>query len=110
MTSYQLLEHHYERKKNALYLSVNVFSTKVLIGDTVLTSPTGDGSAILGGHLSQVEVWPIPGQRQYLPFSVILRPRKLVRSRELKPVTSHLACVAAGPRTRLNHLYSPSAN
>ena len=28
-------------KKNPLYLSVNVFSTKVLIGDTSFTSPTG---------------------------------------------------------------------
>ena len=37
------------KKKNALYLSVNVFSTKVLIGDTIFTSPTGDGTAILRG-------------------------------------------------------------
>jgi len=28
-------------------LSVNVFSTKLLIGDTILTSPSGDGPAIL---------------------------------------------------------------
>ena len=28
------------------FLSVNVFSTKVLIGDTIFTSPTGDGTAI----------------------------------------------------------------
>ena len=34
------------KKKNALFLSVNVFSTKVLIGDTIFTSPTGDGTAI----------------------------------------------------------------
>ena len=34
-------------QKNALYLSVNVFSMKVLIGDTILTSPAGDGTAIL---------------------------------------------------------------
>ena len=27
-------------------MSVNVFSTKVLIGDTIFTSPTGDGTAI----------------------------------------------------------------
>ena len=33
-------------KKNALYLSVNVFSTKVLIGDTIFTSLAGDGTAI----------------------------------------------------------------
>ena len=30
------------KKKNVLNLSVNVFTTKVLIGDTILTSPTGD--------------------------------------------------------------------
>ena len=30
-------------KSNGLYLSVNVFSTKVLIRDTILTSLTGDG-------------------------------------------------------------------
>ena len=30
--------------------SVRVFSNKVLIGDTILTSPTGDGTTILSGH------------------------------------------------------------
>ena len=30
--------------KNALYLSVNIFSTKVLIGDTIFTSLTEGGS------------------------------------------------------------------
>ena len=33
-------------KKKALSLSVNVFSTKVQIGDTIFTCPTGDGTAI----------------------------------------------------------------
>ena len=42
--------------KKALYLSVNVFSTKVLIGDTIFTSPTGDGTAILRGHPSHAKV------------------------------------------------------
>ena len=40
----------------ALYLSVNVFSTKVLIGETIFTSPTGDGTAILRGHPSHAKV------------------------------------------------------
>ena len=31
------------------YLSVKVFSTKELTGDTTFTSPTGDGTAILRG-------------------------------------------------------------
>ena len=63
-----------EIRKNALYLSVNVFSTKVLIGDTILTSPTGDGTAILCGHASHAKVQPLAAQREYLHFSVILRP------------------------------------
>ena len=37
-------EKRYEKK--GLYLGANVFSTKVLIGDAIFTSPTGDGTAI----------------------------------------------------------------
>ena len=44
------------KKKCTFYLSVNVFSTKVLIGDTIFTSPNGDGTAILRGHLSHAKV------------------------------------------------------
>ena len=43
-------------KKNALYLSVKVFSMKVLIGDTIFTSLTGDGTAIFRVHLSHTKV------------------------------------------------------
>jgi len=39
--------------KNALNLSVNVLSTKVLIDDTIFTSTTQDGVAILRGHPRQ---------------------------------------------------------
>ena len=60
--------------KKALYLSVNVFSTKVIIGDTIFTSPTGDGTVILRGHPSHAKVQLLPVQRDYLHFSVILRP------------------------------------
>ena len=35
-----------KKKKRTFFLSVNVFSTKVLIGYTIFTSPTGDGTAI----------------------------------------------------------------
>ena len=42
--------------KNAPYLSVKGFSTKVLIGDTIFTSPIGDGIAILRGHPSYAKV------------------------------------------------------
>ena len=44
-------------KKNALYLSVKVFSLKVLIWDTIFTSPTGDGTAIFCGRTSHVKVY-----------------------------------------------------
>ena len=64
----------YTVKKCTFYLSVNVFSTKVLIGDTIFTSPNGDGTAILRGHPSHAKVSPLPVQRKYLHFSVILRP------------------------------------
>ena len=60
--------------ENALYLSVNVFSTKVPIGDTIFTSPNGDRTAILRGHPSHAKVSPLAVQRKYLHFSVILRP------------------------------------
>ena len=40
--------------KKALYLSVNVFSTKVLIGDTIF-----DGTAILRDHPSHEKVQPL---------------------------------------------------
>ena len=63
-----------KKKKKALYLSVNVFSTKVLIGDTIFTSPNGDRTAILHGHPSHAKVSPLAVQRKYLHFSVILRP------------------------------------
>ena len=67
------------------FLSVNVFSAKVLIGDTILTSPNGDGTAILRGHPSHAKVSPLAVQRKYLHFSVILRPWVMVRPRESNP-------------------------
>ena len=42
-------------KKNALYLNVKVFtSTKILIDDTIFTSPTGEVTVTLRAHLSHV--------------------------------------------------------
>ena len=46
---------HKKKEKNALYFSVKVFSTKVLIGDTIFKSPTGDRTAILRGHPSHAK-------------------------------------------------------
>ena len=58
-------------QNNALYLTFNVSSMKVLIRDTIFTSPTGDGTAILRGHPSHAKVYPFAGQRKYLHFSVV---------------------------------------
>ena len=52
-------------KKNALYLSVNAFRTKVLIRDTIFTSPTGNETVILRVHPSHVKVQPLAVQREY---------------------------------------------
>ena len=60
--------------KVACFKNVNVFSTNVLIGDTIFTSPNGDRSAILRGHPSHAKVSPLAVQRKYLHFSVILTP------------------------------------
>ena len=69
--------------KKALYLSINgQFSTKVLIRDTIFTSPNGDRTAILRGHPSRTKAKPLAVQREYLHFSVILRPWVIVRARE----------------------------
>ena len=50
--------------KNALYLSVNVFSTKAVIENTISITPSGDGArAILRGHPSHAQVQPFARQR-----------------------------------------------
>ena len=41
---------------NKHYLTVNVFSSKVLTDDLVFTSPIGGGAAILRAHPSQAKV------------------------------------------------------
>ena len=80
-----------KKERKALYLNVNLVSTKVLIGDTIFfTSPTGDRTAILRGHPSHVKVDSFAGQGMYLHFSVILRPGVLVRPRESNPRPSAL--------------------
>ena len=37
-------------------MSVKVFSSKALTGDTIFMFPTGEGTAILRGHLSHAKV------------------------------------------------------
>ena len=43
-------------KNNVTYLSVNVFSTKVLIEDTIFMSPTGDGTTCTDLYSSHTKV------------------------------------------------------
>ena len=66
--------------KNARILRVNVFIKKVLIRDTIFY-----GTAILRGLPSHAKVYLFAGQREYLHFSVILRPCVLIRPRESNP-------------------------
>ena len=48
---------YFTLKQNwALNLSAKVFSTKILIGDTIFTSPTTDGTSILQGHPNHAKV------------------------------------------------------
>ena len=50
--------------KIALYLSVNAFSTKALIENTISMSPSGDRArTILRGHPSHAQVQPFARQR-----------------------------------------------
>ena len=53
--------------KKCTFLSVNVFSTKVLIKDAILMSPTGDKATILCGHSSHVKVWLIACRAKVVP-------------------------------------------
>ena len=60
-----------KKNKNALYLSVKVFSTKVLIGDINFSLQLETGPPFLRGHPNHVKVKPLAVQREYLHFSVI---------------------------------------
>ena len=45
------------------------YLTKVLIGDIIFTSPTGDGTIILRDFPNHAKVYPLAVQREYLDFS-----------------------------------------
>ena len=53
-------------------MSVNVFSTKVLIWDTIFTSPTGDVTAILRGHPSPRRSSHLQGKGHYISLFSLL--------------------------------------
>ena len=42
---------YYPWRQKPLYLSVNVFCTQILIEETIFTSPTGDVTSLLSGHM-----------------------------------------------------------
>ena len=67
---------------NELYLSVKVFSAKVLIGDVIFSSPPGDRTTILFGHPSQMKVYPVAEQRECLHFSVSFKILSIGLSRK----------------------------
>ena len=84
--------HHLKTGKNeefgkkGIFLSVNVFSTKVLTGDTIFTSPTGDRTAI-SMWSSEPRDGPAVCSAKAVPsfLSYHLRPWVLVRPRESNP-------------------------
>ena len=43
---------------------------KVLTGNTIFTSPSGEGTAILRGHPSHAKVQPLAVQREYSRLSL----------------------------------------
>ena len=73
-------------KKYALYLSVNVFTTKVKFEDTIITSPTGHGTAILMRHPSHAKVRQFAGQRQNLDFMPhLFKSMSIGSAQEIEP-------------------------
>ena len=66
------------------FICVNVFSAKVLIGDSIIfTSPTGNGTAILRGHPSHAKAvptlssGPVPGIEPATSRSAVKRSTDL---------------------------------
>ena len=79
-----------EEEENSLYLSVNLISTKVLIGDTIFYVSYWRRDRHFTWSSEPREVLLVAGQGMYLHFSVILRPWVLVRPREPNPRPSAL--------------------
>ena len=61
-------------EKKTRYLSVSVFSTKVLIGTLFLRPLLETGPPFERDHPSHTKVQPFAAQGKYLHFSVVLRP------------------------------------
>ena len=74
-----------------LILSVNVFSTKVLIKDRILMSPTGDGSALLFTRSSEPREGLVICRAKDLPSFVSYFKTPSIRVPGIKSTTSHFA-------------------
>ena len=100
--------------KDAFYLSVNIFRKKILIGDTIFTSPTGDGTAILRGHPSHAKVqphWQCKGVPSFLSYFKTLSNGPVPR---IEPATalqsSALPTEQILPRIKFHRVYLTSGN
>ena len=96
--------------KQSLYLSVNVFSTKILIiRDTTFMSPPGDRTTTLCGHPSHTKVQPFAGHRQYLRFiSQVFQTLSYGTAPKIEPATSGSTVQSSALPTELILLWSLS--
>ena len=63
-----------KQKMHFIAISLNVFSTKALIRDSILTSPTGDRTTTSHRHLTNTKVQPATcNERKYIDFSLTLK-------------------------------------
>ena len=73
------------------FLSVNVFSTKVLIRDTIFTSPTGDGTVISTWSSEPREDPAVCSTKAVSSFLSYLKTLSIGPAPGIKPVTSRSA-------------------
>ena len=88
--------HHNKKsydEQNALYLNVNVFSTKVLIRGTIFTSPAGDRTAILRGQwTTEPREGPAAGSAKGVPsFLSYFKTLSIGPAPGIEPATSRSA-------------------
>ena len=97
-------------KKNELYLSVNIFSTKVLIGDTIFYVSYWRRDCHFTWSSEPREGLAVCSERKYLHSLVTFRPRVLVRSRESNPRPHVLQSSALPIELFLQRLNNKSEN
>ena len=75
----------WKTKKKALYLSVKVFSKEVLFGDTIFTSPTGDGT-----------------DRHFTLSSEVREGRAVCKAKGVPPFLNYFKTLSIGPARESN--------